>query len=101
MIPTTLRYSPLLQVSENGAVKMRHESRDLQGALPWRRSDGPSSPHNARSQGKARQCILYGSCGNTPPHLSHAITGQSDAVGAYFQVPRGAEKRNKGCGEEK
>ena len=33
MIPTNLRYSPLLQVSENGAVEMRHESRDLQGAL--------------------------------------------------------------------
>ena len=33
MIPTTLRYSLLLQVIENGAVEMRHESRDLQGAL--------------------------------------------------------------------
>ena len=33
MIPTTLRYSPLLQVSENGAVEMRHESGDLQIAL--------------------------------------------------------------------
>ena len=33
MIPTTLRLSPLLQVSENGAVEIRHESRDLQSAL--------------------------------------------------------------------
>ena len=33
MIPTTLRYSPLLQVSGNGAVEMRHESGDLQSSL--------------------------------------------------------------------